>query len=197
MALLLDMSASTSEPVSGKENEECIIDLEKEAAVLMMEALETIGDSYGIYGFSGNGRQNAVFNIIKAFDEPLNDLVKSRLHQIQPLGATRMGVAIRHACTLLATQEARTKVLLLLSDGRPRDQDYGRDNKDQAYALHDTHQALKEARQQGVSPFLITVDTNGDDYLQNLCGNMGYEVISNITTLPGRLAGIYRRITAH
>ena len=34
-----------------------IIDLEKESAALLIQALETIGDTYGIYGFSGYGRK--------------------------------------------------------------------------------------------------------------------------------------------
>src|SRR5205823_5833907 len=42
-----------------------IIDLEKESTVLIVEALEAIGDSYGIYGFSGYGRDNVEFHVIK------------------------------------------------------------------------------------------------------------------------------------
>ena len=40
-----------------------IIDLEKESTVLIVEALEAIGDSYGIYGFSGYGRDNVEFHV--------------------------------------------------------------------------------------------------------------------------------------
>ena len=46
-----------------------IIDLEKESTVLLMTALETIGDQYGIYGFSGYGRDNVEFFVIKDFNE--------------------------------------------------------------------------------------------------------------------------------
>ena len=42
-----------------------IIDLEKESMVLLIGALETIGDRYGIYGFSGYGRDNVEFYVIK------------------------------------------------------------------------------------------------------------------------------------
>ena len=39
-----------------------IIDLEKESArPFLLQALETIGDTYGIYGFSGYGRENVEF----------------------------------------------------------------------------------------------------------------------------------------
>ncbi|MFQ5879004.1 MAG: hypothetical protein ACE5IZ_02360, partial [Dehalococcoidia bacterium] len=40
-----------------------IIDLEKESTVLLIKALETIGDAYGIYGFSGYGRENVEFYV--------------------------------------------------------------------------------------------------------------------------------------
>ena len=48
-----------------------IIDVEKEAIVLLVNALEAIGDIYGIYGFSGYGRENVEFYIIKDLDERL------------------------------------------------------------------------------------------------------------------------------
>ncbi|MBI3743320.1 MAG: hypothetical protein HY261_03440, partial [Chloroflexi bacterium] len=46
-----------------------IIDIEKESTVLLIRALEAIGDSYGIYGFSGYGRENVEFYVIKDIDE--------------------------------------------------------------------------------------------------------------------------------
>ena len=74
-----------------------IIDLEKEAVVLLIHALESIGDVYGIYGFSGYGRENVEFYTIKDIDEAFSDRVQRRIDRIAPLHATRMGPAIRHA----------------------------------------------------------------------------------------------------
>jgi len=74
-----------------------IIDLEKESTVLLMEALETIGDRYGIYGFSGYGRDNVEFYVIKDLDEDFNDKIKNRIDKVVPIRSTRMGPAIRHA----------------------------------------------------------------------------------------------------
>ena len=48
-----------------------IIDVTKEALVIMAEALEEIGDAYAIYGFSGHGRQNVEFYLVKSFNEAL------------------------------------------------------------------------------------------------------------------------------
>ena len=98
---LLDMSASTDEPLVAVERDygddepedwqplwnkadrnarsaakrlsqpkpRRIIDVTKETLVLMAEALEEIGDSYAIYGFSGQGKDNIEFYHVKSFVE--------------------------------------------------------------------------------------------------------------------------------
>ena len=51
-----------------------IVDVEKEAIVLLIvNALEAIGDVYGIYGFSGYGRENVEFYTIKDLDEAFSE----------------------------------------------------------------------------------------------------------------------------
>ncbi len=172
-----------------------IIDLEKESTALLIQALESIGDSYGLYGFSGYGRENVEFYVIKDLEEPFSDRVKRRVDKITPLHATRMGPAIRHATSKLAKQEAKTKILFLISDGRPQDRGYSREGVEKEYAVHDTHMALVEARRQGITPFCLTVDKAGHDYLKAMCGDMGYEVLDDVWQLPRHLPLLYRRLT--
>ena len=172
-----------------------IIDVEKESAVLLIRALETIGDFYGIYGFSGYGRENVEFYTIKDIDEVFSEKVKRRIDKINPLHATRMGPAIRHAISKLEKQEARTKVLFLLSDGRPQDRGYSREGVEKEYAVHDTKKAFQEARRKDIVPFCLTVDRGGHDYLKAMCQDMGYEVLAEIESLPRRLPYLYRRLT--
>ena len=62
-----------------------IIDVEKEAIVLIVNALEAIGDIYGIYGFSGYGRENVEYYTIKDLDETFSDRVKRRIDRVAPL----------------------------------------------------------------------------------------------------------------
>ncbi|MBI2855644.1 MAG: hypothetical protein HYX93_02220, partial [Chloroflexi bacterium] len=161
-----------------------IVDLEKESLVLLIQALETIGDAYGIYGFSGYGRENVDFYVIKDIKEALSDRVKRRIDKVSPLQATRMGPAIRHAIAKLERQEARTKFFFLISDGRPQDRGYSREGVEKEYAIHDTKVALTEARQKGITPFCLTVDKEGHDYLRTMCQDMGYEVLADIHALP-------------
>ena len=169
-----------------------IIDLEKESVVLIVEALEAIGDSYGIYGFSGYGRDNVEFHVIKDLDERFGDRVRKRIDKIQPVRSTRMGPAIRHTVAKMLAHDSKVKILILVSDGRPQDHGYGRDRTEKEYAVHDTHQALIEAKRAGIVPFLITVDKEGHDYMKQLCSDVGYEVVDDIEQLPRRLTSLYR-----
>ena len=224
VVFLLDMSASTAEaidegrpPVEDKDAPDDpveymmwlrsrreglvrrqykrIIDLEKESTALLIQSLETIGDTYGIYGFSGYGRENVEFYVIKDLREPFQDNVKRRIDKITPMHATRMGPAIRHAASRLEELEAKTRILFLISDGRPQDRGYSREGVEKEYAVHDTHMALLEAKRKSIIPFCLTVDRAGHDYLKTMCGDMGYEVLDNIWALPERLPMLYRKLT--
>ena len=172
-----------------------IIDLEKESIVLLIQALETLGDTYGIYAFSGYGRENVEFYNVKDLGENLSDSVRKRIDRIAPLHATRMGPAIRHSTAKLAAIHAKTKILFLISDGRPQDRGYSREGVEKEYAVNDTHQALMEAYKQSITPFCLTVDKSGHDYLKAMCGDMAYEVLTDVQSLPQRLPELYRRLT--
>ena len=173
-----------------------IIDLEKESTVLIVEALEAIGDAYGIYGFSGYGRDNVEFHVVKDLNERLSENVQKRIGAMEPIRSTRMGPAIRHTIHKLQEYDAKVKILILVSDGRPQDHGYGRDRTEKEYAVHDTKQALNEAKRLGITPFLITVDKEGHDYLKQMCDDIGYEVVDDIESLPRRLPTLYRHLAA-
>ncbi|HVO93048.1 MAG TPA: VWA domain-containing protein, partial [Terriglobales bacterium] len=211
VAFLLDMSGSTGEAIktvmvppsvatesavlSIERAQRRIIDVEKEAIVLMMDALESIGDRYGIYGFSGHGRENVEFYVIKDIDEDFNADIGKRFGRIGPLHATRMGPAIRHTLSKLRYEQTRSKFLFLISDGRPQDRGYSQDGAEKAYAVQDTRMALLEARREGVQPFCLTVDKEGNDYLRAMMDDFSYEVLADVSLLPRRLPQLYRKLT--
>jgi hypothetical protein len=172
-----------------------IIDLEKESTVLLIRALEAIGDSYGIYGFSGHGRENVAFYVIKDLEEDFSDRVKNRIDSIVPQQGTRMGPAIRHATWKLERQESRGKFLFLISDGRPEDHSYGREGLEKDYAINDTKMALLEARRKGITSLCLTFDREGHDYLRTICSDMQYEVLADIESLPASLPTLYGWLT--
>ncbi|MHB1091995.1 nitric oxide reductase activation protein NorD [Thiobacillus sp.] len=183
VAFLVDMSGSTK----GWINE-----AEREALILLCEALELLGDRYAIYGFSGTTRKRCELFRIKTFDEPYNDDVKARISGIRPQEYTRMGFALRHMTKLLNQVEAKTRVLVTLSDGRP--DDYFDVYRGQ-YGIEDTRMALQEASRTGIHPFCITLDRDARDYLPHMYGAARYIILDDVRQLPVKVTDIYRRIT--
>jgi hypothetical protein len=200
VTFLLDMSGSTGEVIAtaaarSERTQRRIIDVEKEAIVLMADALGAIGDRYAVYGFSGHGRENVEFYVIKAFEEEFSPEIARRLGRAGPLHATRMGPAIRHATSKLRAQQTRARFLFLISDGRPQDRGYSQESSEKSYAVQDTRKALIEARRQGITPFCLTVDKEGNDYLRAMMDDFSYEVLPDVRLLPLRLPQLYRKLT--
>ncbi len=197
VSFLLDQSSSTARTIGRHPLQPYthpgrrIIEIEKEGLVLMSEALEAVGDAYSINGFTSEGRRNVKFYIVKDFNEAYSEEIERRIGGISYQNNTRLGAAIRHASARLARQEARTRLLIVLSDGRPYDHDYG----DARYAREDTREALRQAKAQGITPFCITIDRESEAELRDLYGDIGYTIIDDVLTLPERLPGIYRRLT--
>lgn len=197
VSFLLDQSSSTARTIGRHPLQPYtrpgrrIIEIEKEGLVLMSEALEAVGDMYSINGFTSEGRRNVKFYVVKDFDEKYSEEVKQRIGGITFQNNTRLGAAIRHATAKLARQQARTRLLIVLSDGRPYDHDYG----DARYARDDTREALRQAKNQGITPFCITIDRESEAELKDLYGEIGYTIIDDVLSLPERLPGIYRRLT--
>ena len=215
-AFLVDVSSSTAEHVeppangtaaalalpSGRalhgRNYRTILDLEKETIALLMTALERIGDTYGIYCFSGTGRENVRFMVVKDLEERLSDRIAARLSNMKPVHTTRMAPAIRHAIRKLRSHEAGTRLLVLISDGRPFDLDYGQeygDNAEIEYAIRDTRAALEEAHRFDIATFVLTIDPQGNDYLREMCDGLDYEVLHDVHQLPSRLLTLYQALT--
>jgi nitric oxide reductase NorD protein len=168
-----------------------INDAERESLVLLCEAVEILGDRYAIYGFSGMTRKRCELYRIKRFDDRYDEQVKARIAGIRPQDYTRMGVTIRHLTKLLGSVEARTRLLVTLSDGKPDDYDGYRGK----YGIEDTRQALIEARRVGIHPFCITIDRSAREYLPHMYGEVNYTLVDEVEKLPSKVSEIYRRLT--
>jgi hypothetical protein len=188
-AFLVDMSSSTDRKIDGRKR---IIDIEKEGLLLMCEALEAIRDEYAIYGFSGSGRDDCEFYVVKELGERYDDRVKGRIGGIYARQKTRMGPAIRHATRRLASADSAVKLMILLTDGKPYDSDTYQDNQ---YAQEDTKIALREARREKIHLFCVTVDREAADYLPHMYSDANFVIIDDVRTLPQKLPQLYRRLT--
>ncbi len=186
---LVDLSMSTDGWVADHR----IIDHEKEALVILCEAMRKLQDRYAIYGFSGKTARDCRYYHIKGFNEIYGNRVRERIGSLIPYHYTRMGPAIRHAANILKKESSRVRLLFLLSDGKPNDLDAyeGR------YGLEDTRMAIKEAERDGIIPFCLTVDNNAGEYLPQLFGRGNYVVVSGADRLTKSLPDLYARIIRH
>ncbi|MCL2459349.1 MAG: VWA domain-containing protein [Desulfobulbus sp.] len=183
VSFLVDMSNSTSGWVGQSI---------KEALVLICEALDVLDDRYAIYGFSGMRRLRCEIFPVKRIDERYSKTVRQRISAIGPREYTRMAPAIRHMTALFAQVEAKIRLLIVLSDGKPEDyDDYKGD-----YAIEDTRHALLEAKARGIHPFCITIDRQAHEYMAHMYGEVNYIFIDNLQRLPARMSEIYRALTS-
>jgi len=181
VAFLVDMSRSTKGAT---------IRCEKEALIIMSEALKEVGDAFGIYGFSGDNRDNVDFYKVKDFEENYNQAVKDRISGIDYKFENRDGAAIRHVSSILKKREEKTKLIVLLSDGKPLDKEYSGN-----YAIEDTRMSLMEAQKSGIHPFCITVDERAAQYLPGMYRHSSWVVIDEVNKLPEKISRIYSRLT--
>lgn len=185
IALLVDISGSTDGWVT---QDLRIIDVEKEALLLVYRALMVLGDPFCIQAFSGEGPQNVALWPLKNFDENPGSLIERRIAALEPQRYTRAGAAIRHASALLNACPAQHRLLIVLSDGKPNDVDHyeGR------YGVEDMRQAVAEATLQAIHPFCLTVDRHAPQYLARVFGPGRYAVLQHPERLPTVLVDILR-----
>ncbi len=187
VCLLVNASASTDAWVSRRER---VVNVEKEALLVVCEALEMLGDRYAIHAFSGEGPERVDVARLKGFDEPYGRTIRRRIAGLEPDRYTRVGAALRHASALLARQPARHRLLLLLSDGKPNDVDH----YEGPHGVEDTRQAVIEARQQGLSPFCLAVDRHAPAYAPRLFGLASFSVLREPARLPRVLVEVLARL---
>ena len=189
VTILIDVSLSTDAWVEDRR----VIDIEKEALLVLAHGLATCGDDYSIQSFTSHRRHRVWVNTLKSFDEPMNELTERRIAALKPGHYTRMGAAIRHAAVELGKRPNRHRLLLVLTDGKPNDSDYyeGR------YGIEDTRRAIMDARRQELKVFGVTIDRDAQDYIGQLFGRGGYAMVHKPEHLSQALPGIYRQIISN
>ena len=187
--------AITADELIAEEPKRKIIDVQREAMVVMASALDALGDNYGIYGFSGYGKDCVELFVAKEPDDKFTNTTLRSIASMSPKRSTRMGPAIRHGITKLTQSGQAMKILIILSDGFPQDCDYGPERGNHDYGVEDTAKALEEAERKGIESFCITVDRSGHDYLKRMCPNGRYMIIEEMNDLPDQLTKLYTQLT--
>lgn len=187
LMLLIDVSGSTDGWVS---QDLRVIDVEREALLLVSIALDGLGEPYAIHAFSGEGPAGVTVRSLKDFDEAHSATVARRIAALEPEHYTRAGTALRHAAAGLMRQGAQHRLLLLLSDGKPNDID----DYEGRYGVEDMRQAVTEARLQGISCFCLTIDRQAANYLPGVFGTHQYALLQNAEKLPTVLLEWLKRL---
>jgi nitric oxide reductase NorD protein len=187
IALLIDASGSTDGWVSAGRR---VIDVEREALLMVCIALEGLAEPWSVHAFSGEGPHGVTVREIKRFDEHYDNGVALRIAALEPERYTRAGAALRHVSTLLMRQSAEHRLLLLLSDGKPNDVD----RYDGRYGVEDMRQAVTESKLQGISPFCLTIDRQAANYLPAMFGERHYAMLPRPELLPTVLLDWLRRL---
>ena len=185
--LLIDISGSTDSWVSANKR---IIDVEREALLLVCVALEKLGEPYAVQAFSGEGPDAVTVRQVKRFGETFNNDVALRISALEPQHYTRAGAAIRHATTDLMQQAAAHRLLLVLSDGKPND----KDDYEGRYGVEDMRQAVTEASLQGIYPFCLTIDRQAANYLPRIFGAHQYRLLTRPELLASVLLDWMKRL---
>jgi nitric oxide reductase NorD protein len=185
--VLLDASASTDAWVSGKQR---VIDIEKEALLIMAEALDLIADDYALLAFSGESASEITVQRLKSFGERSGERVQRRVASLEPDRYTRAGAALRHASALLSNQPARHRLLILLSDGKPNDVD----QYEGVYGVEDVRKAAIEARLAGIHVFCLAVDRHAPAYAPRIFGAQGFALLPRPERLPVAVIELLRQL---
>ncbi len=187
--VLLDMSESSNDKVRGQEYS--VMDLTRAATVLLSSALDRIGDPFALHGFCSDGRHDVHYYRFKDFDQPYNDLVKARLAAMHGSYSTRMGAALRHAGSHLKQQAKSKKILFIITDGEPADNDV----RDPQYLRHDTKRAVEELTRDGITTYALSLDPHADQYVSRIFGVKNFTVLDQVERLPEKLPMLYMGLT--
>lgn len=187
--LLIDLSESTNDKITGSDN--TVLQLAREAAVLLADALNKIGDPFAIHGFDSNGRHDVEYFRFKDFDAPYDDKAKSRLAGMKGQLSTRMGAALRHAGSMLQRRPSNKKLLLIITDGEPADNDV----RDPQYLRQDARKAVEELGRNGIATYCLSLDPRADQYVSRIFGARNYMVIDHVQRLPEKLPLLYMGLT--
>jgi hypothetical protein len=187
--VLLDMSESSNDKVRGQDY--TVMDLTRAATVLLSDALDRIGDPFALHGFCSDGRHDVHYYRFKDFDQPYGDIVKARLAAMKGSYSTRMGAALRHAGAVLRQQPKNKKILFVITDGEPADNDV----RDPQYLRFDTKRAVEELLREGITTYALSLDPHADQYVSRIFGAKNFTVLDHVERLPEKLPMLYMGLT--
>lgn len=190
VSVLLDISESTKDRVRGSGLS--VLDIEKQATVLLAQAMAGLGDPFAIAAFCSDGRDDVHYLRIKDFGRPYDAYSQACLAGLEGGLSTRIGAAMRHAGADLRQQATHRRLLMVVTDGEPSDIDVS----DRQYLVEDARRAVMTLANDGIDVFCVGLDSGGDSYLSRIFNRRNVVQIDRLERLPERLPMIYLRLTA-
>lgn len=187
--LLLDLSESANDRPADSRNS--VLELTRDASLLLAVVLERLGERFAVHGFSSNGRHEVGYTHFKNFEERCGAAARERIAGMTAGWSTRLGVALRHAGAALAGQPGERKLLLVLTDGQPSDIDV----YDARYLTEDARHAVQTLRAGGIQTFCLNLDPRGDAYAARIFGSAHYQVLDHVGRLPEKLPRLTLALT--
>ncbi|MGU3625937.1 VWA domain-containing protein [Comamonas sp. C24C] len=189
MLVLLDISESVNNLASDGQS---LLDIEKQAALLLSHSSVQGVDRLAIHAFSSNTRSEVNYYRLLDFGQSASQATTAMLRALKARFSTRLGAAVRHASNLLQDEPSGQRTMLVVTDGAPADVDV----HDSRYLIDDARHAVQEAARAGVRVSCLAVDPNADDYVRHIFGwrNFGiadhaHQLGSRLTQMSARLAG--------
>lgn len=188
IALLIDISESTRAQVTTTGRS--ILDTERVAVAALAEALAALGDPFALLAFASNGHDDVRFTQIKAFAQPYDRQVISRLAGLKSGLSTRLGTALRHSGAVLDGVSSYRKLVIALTDGEPSDVD----THDPLDLVEDARRAVVGLRGRGIDSFGVIVGSPSGS-APNIFGRGNTMPVLGVEDLPMRLSELYFRLS--
>jgi hypothetical protein len=184
--LLIDRSASTAAAAPpGWPGASTRLQAEVMAATVLGHGLAAAGHRIGVQAFASSGRHAVQVDWVRRFDEGAT-VAAARLAALHSAGSTRLGTALRHAVATLRQHRGLPLAVLVLTDGEPHDIDV----HERRYLLDDLAQAVRAARQAGVSVggLLVGSEVGAPSALRRCFGAGRCVVLRGAADLPAAAA---------
>lgn len=174
--VLVDLSLSTDSYVENLR----VLDVELESVGLIGLLSGGLRENTIVAGTYSETRNFCAFEYLKHGHEDWNMFYK-RVPGVLPRGYTRLAPAIRHATRLLSQSDAKNKILLILTDGKPTDYD-GYEGR---YGIEDIRKACLEAQSRQILTKAFAIEKTARHYFPQMFGS--FEILPSAAGLPQSL----------
>ena len=190
VVVLADTSGSTEEVNAAGES---VFHQHLRAAYQLARTFDRLGDRVALYGFQSWGRRLVHFTRLKGYREVWNQAITARFAELEPIGYTRTGAAVRHASRLLRMSiRLPNRLLILITDGFSYDRDY-----EEQYAEADARMALSEAAAAGTACVVLCIGgAQTTAKLASVFGESNLLIVDDVRQIHTKIRSICTRALA-